>query len=928
MPDEIIGREAELDSIRSFLQSGVWPVALLIHGEAGIGKTVVWKQALVAAGGMSYRILLSRPAETERRLSYSVLGDLLDDALDEGLSSLPEPQRDALEVALLRKRASGSRPDHRAVSLGALAVLRTLTASEPVLVAVDDCQWADPPSVRVLQYAIRRLKEERLAILLAARGGEEDEDPFGLIDILPEDRVTTLPMRGLSVEGLGRILRSRLSLGFARPLLVQLQKTCGGNPFYALEIGRAIQRGERRATGQLLPMPQTLTDAIGDHLNALPARTRAALIAASALSRPTTSLVASALGGRDSKSALAKAVEAGVVDLDGDTIRFSHPLFGSAIYSDTSEGERRKLHQKLAWIVHDPEERAWHLALSVSGPNADVAAALDEAAARAHARGAPDAAAELMERARLLTPPGQAAEERRRRIEAADLFLEAGDTGRARALLEEAVRVAPPGADRARALVRLAWAQSYQDGLPTAIHLFSEALAEGDVDLVSQADAHHGLAWYYHVRDVGMAQDHARSAVMIARKLRNPHVLAEALAVEGFVDALAGRAVSLDALDRAVGHDERSGPTRPLVSPAWILSILYQWKGDLHAAKGRLERLHRHAREHGDESSMPYILDHFSRVEFRLGHWREAARLANEGYELTLQTGQVNELPYALFSRALVNAHRGNVESARADAGEGLGMATEISATVDLSAVLGFLELSLGNAREAHDRLAPIVGALDVAGVREPAVFRVHPDLIEALISLGELEGAEELLGPFEDRAIVRNHAWALPVAGRCRGLLLSARGDPEAALLRLEAAVHDHERLPEPFELARTLHAKGVVERRGKRKREARASLERALAIFDDLGAALWSERVRRELARIGGRSSTPLSLTPTEERVAALVSAGRTNREVADQLFISVNTVEANLKRIFRKLGVTSRTQLSARMRSASEPGADDTA
>jgi DNA-binding CsgD family transcriptional regulator len=916
LADEIIGREAEIGSIRSFLESSARPAALVIHGEAGIGKTTVWKQGLATARQLSYRVLLSRPAETERRLSYSVLGDLLDEVLDESLPSLPEPQREALEVALLRRRAARSGPDHRAVSLATLGVLRALSGSAQVLLAVDDAQWTDPPSARVFQFVIRRLKAERLAILLSVRGTELDEDPFGLVDVLGEGRFNRLAVKGLSVEALGRILRGRLAVAFARPELVQLQKTSGGNPFYALEIARAMPRGERGAPGRLVPVPATLSDPVGDHLRALPAGTRSALLVASALSRPTTGLVRSALGGRMPKGALTRAANAGVIDLDGDEIRFSHPLFGSAMYSQTSPEERRRLHRRLAAIVQAPEERAWHLALSVDGPDGRVAAALDEAAARAHARGAPDAAAGLAEQAGRLTPATRPAEARRRLVEAADLHLEAGDTRRARTLLEEAAAGSRPGAERARALIRLAWTHAYQDGLPAAVHLFDQVLAEPGADLATRADAEHGLAWYYHAQDVPRAQEHARSAVEIARKLGDQHVLAEALAVEGFVDALSGRNVPIDALDRAVGHEERSGQTRPLASPAWILSLLLQWQGDQQGAKERLDRLHRDALERGDESSRQYILHLLARVECRLGHWQEALRLANEGYELTLQTGQVINLAHSLFSLALVNAHLGNVESSRAQAEEGLALATDDAATIDLSAAVGFLELSVGDPREAHRRLAPIVEALDAAGVREPAVFRAHPDEIEALIALGELDQAEALLGPFEERARARAHVWAMPVAGRCGGILLSARGDIEGALLRLERALRDHERLAEPFELARTVFAKGVVERRGKRKGDARKSLERALAVFDGLGAALWSERVKQELARIGGRAPAPFSLTPTEERVAALVSAGSSNRQVAGQLFISVNTVEANLKRIYRKLGITSRTQLSARV------------
>jgi DNA-binding CsgD family transcriptional regulator len=898
------------------------PAALVLQGEPGIGKTVVWRAGVAAARRLSYRVLITRPTEAESRLSYSALGDLLDEALGEAFVGSrpppPRPQREALEVALLRRRGRQPRPDQRAVSLAALAVLKALSSVAPLVVAIDDVQWLDSPSAQVLKFAIRRLGDERVGILFASRGAQDDEDPFGLAEALTADRVERLTIGPVSIEALDGIVRGRLGAGLPRPVLVQLHQASGGNPFYALEIARAMERGER-PTGQLLPVPETLRELIRDRLRKLPARTRAALVAAAALSRPTVTLVGSAVASGTAKAAMARGLDAGVIEVDGENIRFTHPLFGSVLYSDASNAARSRLHRRLAAIVADHEERAWHLALSVDGPDAGVAAALDEAAAKARARGAPDAAAKLAEQAWQLTPAERNVDARRRAVEAAEFYEEAGNTERCRALLEEVVAASPPGEERARALIRLAWTRSYQDGLPSSVDLFHQVLAECGEDLATRVEAEMGLAWSFHLRDVITAQSHARAAVESARRFGDRRVLAEALAVDGFVQALLGRDRSVNEVEQAVSIEGRAGWTPQLVRPRWILGILFQWAGNLHAARDILQPLYRVSRERGDENALPNVLGHLSRVECRLGHWEVASRLANEAYQLTLQTGQRTELPYVLYARALADACMGNIGSVRADVDEGLELAgSTMIWGIELSAVLGFVELSLGDAGEAHRHLAPIVEALESAGVEEPGVFRVHPDEIEALISLGDLERAKALLGPFEERAKARNHVWAMPLAGRCRGLLLAAGGDFEGAIRSLETALRDHERLPEPFELARTLHAKGVVERRAKRKREARASLERALSMFDELGAALWSERTRAELARIGGRAPAPLSLTPTEARVAALVSRGSTNREAADALFMSVNTVEANLKRIYRKLGIRSRTELSATMRS----------
>jgi DNA-binding CsgD family transcriptional regulator len=228
--------------------------------------------------------------------------------------------------------------------------------------------------------------------------------------------------------------------------------------------------------------------------------------------------------------------------------------------------------------------------------------------------------------------------------------------------------------------------------------------------------------------------------------------------------------------------------------------------------------------------------------------------------------------------------------------------------------VLGFLELSSDRPSEAHRYLAKAVELKEAMGVREPAYFRIVPDEVEALVALGRLDEAEALLAPFEVSGRTLDRAWAMATGARCRALLFAARGDLPGASAAADEALLQHDRLPLPLELGRTLLVRGAVERRAKRKREARDTLTKALEVFDGLGASLWADKARAELARIGGRAPSSLALTPTEEKVAVLVAAGSTNREVADALFVSVHTVEANLKRIYRKLGVRSRTELAS--------------
>jgi len=272
------------------------------------------------------------------------------------------------------------------------------------------------------------------------------------------------------------------------------------------------------------------------------------------------------------------------------------------------------------------------------------------------------------------------------------------------------------------------------------------------------------------------------------------------------------------------------------------------------------------------------------------------------------------------FAVGLVEAHLGQADPARLEALEGLRIAEaagEILLLIPNLSVLGFLELSLGRPAEADAYLSRAVELVEAMGVREPAYFRIVPDEVEALVALGRLEEAEALLAPFEEAGANLDRAWAMATGARCRALVLAARGDLPAASAAVDEAVIQHDRLPLPFELGRTLLVRGTVQRRAKRKRDARDTLEQALEIFEGLGAVQWAERTRAELARIGGRAPSSVDLTPTETRVAELVAAGGTNREVADALFVSVHTVEANLKRIYRKLGIRSRTELASALR-----------
>jgi DNA-binding CsgD family transcriptional regulator len=272
-----------------------------------------------------------------------------------------------------------------------------------------------------------------------------------------------------------------------------------------------------------------------------------------------------------------------------------------------------------------------------------------------------------------------------------------------------------------------------------------------------------------------------------------------------------------------------------------------------------------------------------------------------------------------LYSRALVDAHLGRVQKAREATTRGSELAEscgdEVFRLHHLS-LLGFLELSVGDPRAADRILRPLAARLDSLGWREPSIYGELPNAIEVLVELAELEEARRLLAELHDRISRIDSPWGEASAGRCEGLILASEGDSAGAVSALEHALTVHERLPQPFDLARTLLALGTVRRRMKKRGAARESLGRALAIFDELGAALWAERSRSELARLGGRAAAGDELTPTEQSIAELVAMGKSNKEVAAQLFITPRTVEGHLTHIYAKLGVKSRAELAHRM------------
>ncbi|MBV8997560.1 MAG: AAA family ATPase [Solirubrobacterales bacterium] len=915
---ELLGRDGELAAMEEFFAArDRLPAALVVRGEPGIGKTSVWREGVRMARERGLCVLVAAPGESEAQVSFAALGDLLSDVLAPVLGGLRVQQRHALEVALRIAEVDpgvSARFDQGAVSFAFLSALRGLAAEAPVLLAVDDVQWLDVASATVLSFAVRRLGDDRIGLFLSQRVEREDPVALGVERALEPDRLTVLRLGPLTIGAVQRLLHTSLASALPRPVLARVYELSGGNPFFALELARARERGSiTLEPGGGLPV--SLEALVRDRIAALPIEARRSLAAAAAMPLATVTLVDAVSGG-----GLGPGLDARIVELDGDLVRFAHPLLRWAAYAWLPSAERRELHRRLANVVEDVEEQAWQLALACERPDSEVAGRLEDAAAHAYARGATVAAAELAARALALTPTTEASAREERTLKAAEYHFEAGDSRPARELLEGLIDSAPAGRLRARAFARLARMSNYIAGPRVSGERFRRALAEVGNDPVLRGEIEEGLAWsLVLLRDqLSAAEAHAQAAVDLAQALGDGSHACEALTVRAVARFYQGRGAPARLMRPALELEHATGDLPVRRQPRLPFAALLMLADELVAARENLELVWRQAEQRGEDGFLPLILSRLSYCEWLAGDWDRARELALEGYEAALRTEQPSQQAIVRAARAVVEAHLGDVDATYAAAGECLALADQTSAVGGCAAsgALGVLELSLGDVEQASRHLGPMLAGVLPGGIGEPDEGRFGPYAVEALLSLGRAQDAADGIANLQGLARAPHSPSLGAALERCRGLLALGRGDTAAALSRLEHAINLGDRIPIPFERARTVLALGAAQRRAKQRAAARRSLEQALESFDRLGARLWAERTRDELARIGGRAPSPDALSASERRVAVLVAAGHTNREVAAELFLSVHTVEKALTRIYAKLGIRSRTELARKL------------
>jgi DNA-binding NarL/FixJ family response regulator len=893
----LVGRESELGAVETFLRSDR-PCALAVIGEPGIGKTTLWQAAVEHARAQGARVLVARPTESEARLGFAGLADLLADVSEVLFAQLPEPQRVGLDAALLRA-ASARPPQRRVVAAGFLTLLRALAGQSEVVCAIDDLQWLDASSAAVVEFALRRLGDERVRCLLSVRSTELARAPIAALE--RDLQVEHLELGPLSVAALHRVLTQELGSTFPRPTLVRIAQAAGGNPLYAIEIARELNRRDEHNVSGSVPVPQDLDTLVRARVRALPSDARDALLHAATLARPDTETIDPAV--------LAPAEEAGLVRIEVDgRIEFVHPLFASAVYSAAPASRLREAHRAAADVARDPEERARHLALAALGPDAGVGQELRAAARHARMRGSPDSAAELTGLALRLLPANDPAR-LELQLELAEQLHLASDFPAARELLEQLLTTLQPGDLRGRALLTLVEIDYWRSGESAAMALAEEALAEAR-DPVLQARCHAAVALAAATVDLPKAAASARKALALLESLPDPDpgLVAAALSARVRADLFLGNGFDRETAMRAFALEE-GGP--PAIVDTRVVFKLGQWLryiDDLDGARASLEDAERQAGEEGDESSLANILLNRVIVATWAGDLAGAAELAERMLDAFGQHGMDPEA--GNLWRAYVDAYAGRVESvreaaARADSGEPI-------VTALWSRCLGLAELAAGETASADRHLSEALEVFERVAFREPAIWRVDGDAIEAALAVGDVDRAEELLERFEERAARSRIPWNLAVSARCRGLVLAAQGELDAAAEALDGALAEHERCPMPFERARTLLVRGRVQRRLKQKRQARLSLEAARGLFTAQGAETWVVRVDEELGRVAVRRA-PEELSATELRIAQLAADGLSNQAIAEQVFVSVKTVEANLKRAYRKLDISSRAQLA---------------
>ncbi|MEU5847848.1 ATP-binding protein [Saccharopolyspora shandongensis] len=901
----LFGREDELKLLAEIIDGPGERGGVLLHGEAGIGKSALVAEAVSAAAVAGLRVLKTTGAEAEQNLAYAGLHQLLH-PVRAGVDALPAPQRDALRTAL--GLAGGGEPSTYLVGLATLSLLADEAADRPLLIVAEDVHWLDRASADVLAFVARRIESDPVVLIATLRTDERSP--------LQDAGLSPMPVDRLSDESAGEVLDS-IAPGLAPELRAQLLAEAAGNPLALIELPAAT--ADLDGIDPVLPLGDRLERAFTARVAALAAPTRTALLVAALNQTDSVAETLAATGrilGAADLEVLAPAVEVRLVELAIDAVTFRHPLMRSAIAAASTLAERRQAHLALAETLLDkPDRRAWHRAAATAGADEDVAAELERTADRAQQRGGLAAAIAALEQAVRLSerPDGQAV----RLLRAAELSVESGRRDKAERLVRDARALELSPRQRATA----SWLLSgFEDGVREDVSRVSElgelveaVAADGQVEAAVRILL--GAAMRCFWSEPGPA---ARGSLLgVADRLPidagDPRMVAVAAYVAPFerghrvVDGLrelAGAAGSNPEVDRYLGSASMQVGAFDLAARFTAAAVPGL------RAQGRL-------------GTLPRALTVQAWSRARLGDLATAVPIAAEAAALARETGQPFMHGLATAVLAEIAALRGDHEQAGAlvNEAERIGLAAgarPVLATVQLTR--GLLALSEGRFDDAFADLRRILDPADPAyqfGLRAYFVA----ELTEAAVRAGQADAMRDVLRDLEPLA-ASTPSPALHIGLRYARAVLAANDEAEElfmAALRADLTGW-------PAERGRVHLAFGEWLRRQRRVVESRTHLRTARDAFDALGMAAWGERARREL-RSAGESSPNRGpdarerLTPHELSIAQLAAEGLTNREIGQRLYLSHRTVGTHLYRIFPKLGVSSRADLVGMLKKLEE-------
>ncbi|MEE1827650.1 LuxR family transcriptional regulator [Streptomyces sp. BE20] len=903
----LYGREREQAAVDALLdgagdgRSGV----LVLRGEPGIGKTALLEYA-VATAGRAFRVVRATGVEYEAELPFAGLSLLLGPGLDR-LDALPAPQRRSLEGAFGLGEGGGAPTDRLLTGLATLGLLAELASDKPLLCVVDDVQWLDRASLDALLLAARRLQAEGVALLLAAR---DTLPTAGRADALPLAGLPELRLAGLAGPDAERLLDARAAGEIADPVRRRLLAEAAGNPLALVEL--PFTEAESDAGG--LALTSRLQIAFHGQVTGLPPATQTLLLVAAAEENGDLDVVlsaAAALGaGADT---MAPAEQAGLVTVGADRrLSFRHPLLRAAVLQRAPLQQRLTAHRMIGEALEDGDRRTWHLVLAATGPDADLADALERAAVRAESRGAHGGAAAAYERAARLTPDRDGAT--RRLVLAAEAATEEGKLAQAEELADRARArtdsvFAHALLDQVRAVAHF-WRGSY----PAAYRLLLDAAAT-DIEPAHAArmllQAFHP-AWYVGEEAVATVLDRLAALPLAPEEPLAPlarHLPAAVLPV------LDRPADPVPVLRETVEAARKAGAESPsdLVQLCGATLILGRDAETLELAA----ELVAEARAKGAVGVLPTLQFFLAEAELFHGRHRDAEVTATEALTLARDTGQRQWTSQLAALLSCVAALGGADERCTELADEALDSGSSAPAAGAPWAQWGIalLDLGRGRAGAAADRLHTLTTGPYRHHV---SATRAVPDLVEAVVRLGAPERAAEPYERFARWAGAAGTPWAEALRLRCRALLGPHRSAESAYL----AALALHEGTDRPFEQARTALLYGEWLRRERRRTDARPHLGVALETFERLGAGPWADRARGELTATGGAAPAAAGappgvltvLTPQELQIARLAAAGLTNRDIAAQLFLSPRTVGHHLYKTYPKLGIAARTELAA--------------